>query len=81
MFTTPACPFAQPEHHRLFPSASSPKLGTFSWQPSHILLFMFTAPACPFAQPEHHRLFPSAGSSKLDWHLQLNWQLACARRP
>ena len=30
----PACPFAQPAHHRLFPSTGSPKLACFSLQPS-----------------------------------------------
>jgi hypothetical protein len=26
-FTAPTCAFAQPEHHRFFPSAGSPRLG------------------------------------------------------
>jgi hypothetical protein len=37
--SAPVCGFAQPEHHRLFPSAGSLKLGAFSWQLSHIFLF------------------------------------------
>ena len=38
MFTAPACPFAQPPHHRyFFPSPGSPKLGALMPQPSHLL--------------------------------------------
>jgi hypothetical protein len=44
------CAFAQPAHHRFFPSAGSPNFGTFKPQPSHFLLLTFTAPACPFTQ-------------------------------
>jgi hypothetical protein len=65
-FSAPACPFAQPEHHRLFPSNGSPKCGCFRPQPSHFLLATSTAPTCPFAQPAHHRVFPSDGSPRLD---------------
>ena len=64
-FSAPACPFAQPEHHRLFPSDGIPKGGCFRPQPSHSLLATSTAPACPFAQPAHHRLFPSDANPKL----------------
>jgi hypothetical protein len=53
--TTPACCFAQPEHHRFVRSDSGPKLGCFTPQPSHILVLAFTTPECDFAQPEHHR--------------------------
>jgi hypothetical protein len=64
---------AQSLHHRTFPSAGSPKLDLFSWQPSHILLLLArsTTPACAFAQPKHHRTFPSDGSPKLDL---FSWQ-------
>ena len=64
--TTPGvCPFAQPAHHRFFPSAGSPRLATFRPHPSHFFLLRSTAPACPFAQPAHHRFLPSAGSPRL----------------
>jgi hypothetical protein len=67
MFTASACAFPQLVHHRAFPSAGSPRLGTFRPRPSHFFtrpILTFTAPTCPFPQPEHycrHHLFPSAG--------------------
>ena len=57
---------AQLAHHRdFFPSDGSPKVGCFSWQPSHFFFLTFSVPACAFAQPEHQRAFPSAGNPKL----------------
>jgi hypothetical protein len=35
MFTAPACTFAQPEHHRGFPSSGSPRLDTCSNSSDH----------------------------------------------
>jgi hypothetical protein len=38
-FSAPACTFAQPPHHRFFPSAASPNVGCLRPQPSHIFCF------------------------------------------
>ena len=56
---------AQPEHHRAFRSAGSPKFGTLRPQPSHILSYLYsrhTATTWSAAQVPHHRFFFVAGS-------------------
>jgi hypothetical protein len=37
MFTAPLCPLAQPLHHRLFPSAGSPRLDVCGDSSNHSL--------------------------------------------